>query len=47
MFFGPEDGVGASASGGSSGGVGFAASVGAAAGGDFAVVDWQGCGLGS
>ena len=47
MFFGPEDGVGASASGGSSGGVGFAASVGAAAGDDFAVVDWQGCGLGA
>ena len=35
MFFGPEVGVGASAGDG------------AAAGADFAVVDWQGCGLGA
>ena len=52
MFFGPEVGAGASAGGDSSGGVGSAASVdaaggGAAAGDDFAVVDWQGCGLGA
>ena len=58
MFFRPEVGGGAAASGGSSGGVGSAASLsaasrgasasgGAAAGDDFAVVDWQGCGLGA
>ena len=54
MFFGPEVGVGASASGDSSGGVGSATGVGAAGVGasasaaeDFAVVDWQGCGLGA
>lgn len=40
MFFGPEVGGGASAGGDSSGG-------GAAAGDNFAVVDWQGCGLGA
>ena len=51
MFFGPDVRGGASASGGSSGGVNPAARVGAASGGaagdDFAVVDWQGCGLGA
>ena len=63
MFFGPEAGVGSSASGCSSGGVGAAAgasaaprprssssgaaSVDAAARDDFAVIDWQGCGLGA
>ena len=57
MFFGPAVGGSAStgagsAVGGSSGGVGAAANVAsarvdAAAGDDFAVVDWQGCGLGA
>ena len=51
MFFGPDVRGGASASGGSSGGVNPAARVGAASGGaagdDFAVVDWQGSGLGA
>ena len=52
MFFGPEVGGGDPAGGGSSSGVGSAAGVGAASGGDsagddFAVVDWQGCGLGA
>ena len=48
MFFGPEAGDGASAGGGTSGGAG-AAGDGASTGGgdDFAVVDWQGCGLGA
>ena len=57
MFFASEVGGGAStgavsAAGGSSGGVGAAANVASAgvdatAGNDFAVVDWQGCGLGA
>lgn len=57
MFFAPEVGGGAStgagsAAGGSSGGEGAAANVASAggdatAGDDFALVDWQGCGLGA
>ena len=58
MFFGADVDGGSPAGGGSSGGVGSAAGVSAASGGvstsggaaaanDFAVVDWQGCGLGA
>ena len=58
MFFGPDVDGGSPAGGGSSGGVGSAVGVsdasggvsttgGAAAADDFAVVDWQGCGLGA
>ncbi len=45
LFFGPDVRGGAAASGGSSDGVNPAA--GDTAGDDFAVVDWQGCGLGA
>ena len=48
MFFAPATGGGPAAGDSSSDGVGFAAGAGAAAAGDdFAVVDWQGCGLGA
>ena len=52
MFFGPDAGGGAAAGAGSAGSAGIAGGGaatrgGAAAGDGFAVVDWQGCGLGA